>query len=93
MTDSLIVEAQKEVEDSEEDKGLVIVGRSATKAPSCRWALTVWVCNRDRIEFAITQLDKYGAPWLLKRNAQGEYAVFVPREKDLEVYQPKRRNE
>ncbi len=60
-----------------------IVDRSKTKAPSALKQLTVWVKDRTEVRFAIDQLNKYKAPWALKRAlATGQFAVFVPGESD-----------
>ncbi len=60
-----------------------IVDRSKVKAPSCLKQLTVWVKEQAEVQFAIDQLDKYGAPWLLKQDlATGKFAVFIPGETD-----------
>lgn len=62
-----------------------IVGRSKTKAPSCLKQLTVWVRTQEEVQFAIDQLDKYQAPWLLKQDlAVGKFALFVPGESDFD---------
>ena len=58
-----------------------IVEKSASKAPSYHKQLTMWVHSIDEILFATEQFDKYRAPWVIKRE-QGQYAVFVPGEKD-----------
>lgn len=60
-----------------------IIDRSVAKAPSCLKALTVWVDTREEIQFAIDQLDKYHAPWMLKTNGK-KVAVFVPGKADKE---------
>ena len=58
-----------------------IVDRSRTKAPSCLKQLTVWVRTQEEVQFAIDQLDKYGAPWALKQDlATAKFAVFIPGE-------------
>jgi hypothetical protein len=55
------------------------VDRSRTRAPSCLKQLTVWVKDFSELQFAIDQLDKYGAPWALKEDrATGKFAVFIP---------------
>lgn len=60
-----------------------IVDRSKTKAPSCLKQLTVWVQTQAEIQFAIDQMDKYKAPWALKRDlATGRVAVFIPGQAD-----------
>ncbi len=60
-----------------------IVDRSKTKAPSCLKQLTVWVRTRQELQFAIDQLDKYEAPWVLKQDVStGQFAVFIPGESD-----------
>lgn len=60
-----------------------IVDRSKTKAPSCLKQLTVWVGDRSELQFAIDQLNKYEAPWALKRDlTTGRVAVFIPGESD-----------
>jgi len=58
-----------------------IIDRSRVRAPSCLKQLTVWVEDRDEIQFAIDQLDAYRAPWQLKEDA-GRLAVFVPGSND-----------
>ncbi len=60
-----------------------IVDRSKTKAPSCHKQLTMWVKDQHEIQFAIDQLDRHNAPWLLKKSL-GRVAVFVPGEKDAD---------
>ena len=56
-----------------------IVDRSKTRAPSCLKQLTVWVRNRSELQFAIDQLDKYEAPWVLKKDlATEKLALFIP---------------
>ncbi len=56
-----------------------IVDRSKTRAPSCLKQLTVWVRERGELQFALDQLDKYGAPWALKQDLTTEkFAVFIP---------------
>lgn len=56
-----------------------IVDRSRTRAPSCLKQLTVWVRERGELQFAIDQLDKYGASWALKEDrATGKFSVFIP---------------
>ncbi len=60
-----------------------IADRSKTKAPSCLKQLTVWVGDRSELQFAIDQLDKYQAPWALKRDVvAGKLALFIPGESD-----------
>ncbi len=68
----------------DEQDQLHILDRSRARAPSCLHQLTIWVRHRAEIEFAITQLDRYGAPWMLKQREDGPVAVFVhgPRERD-----------
>ena len=71
----------KAVNDST-DARFVIVARSQVRVPSCLKQLTVWVESREEIEFAIRQLDRHHGAWMLKRNADGKVAVFVPGESD-----------
>ena len=62
-----------------------IISRSISRAPSCLKQLTVWVEDREGIEFAIEQLDLYDAPWVIKKKqtSYGDfYAVFIPGEND-----------
>ena len=68
----------------EEHERLPILARSRARAPSCLYQLTVWVHARSEIEFAIRQLDRYDAPWMLKGQDDGPMALFVhgPRERD-----------
>lgn len=57
----------------------IIVDRSEAKAMSCLNRLTHWVPSRDSIQFAITQLEHYHSPWMLKqRSPDGFVAVYVP---------------
>ncbi|MBI3320008.1 MAG: hypothetical protein HYZ89_05425 [Candidatus Omnitrophica bacterium] len=63
-----------------------IVDRSKTRAPSCLKQLTVWVRERAELQFAIDQLNKYEAPWVLKRDrATGQFAVFIPGQADYDA--------
>jgi len=60
-----------------------IVDRSKTRAPSCLKQLTVWVRDRGELQFAIDQLDKYEAPWMLKEDlATEKLALFIPGSSD-----------
>ncbi len=63
-----------------------IVDRSKVRAPSALKQLTVWVRTQVEIQFAIDQMDKYGAPWALKQDlATGKFAVFIPGESDHDM--------
>ena len=63
-----------------------IVDRSKARAPSALKQLTVWVRTQSEIQFAINQLDQYGAPWALKQDlATGKFAVFIPGEPDHDM--------
>jgi hypothetical protein len=60
---------------------VTVIDRSTKRAPSCHYQLTDWVDGKDEIQFAIDQLDKHHAPWLLK-SSSGKVAVFVPGKKE-----------
>jgi len=63
-----------------------IVDRSKARAPSALKQLTVWVRTQSEIQFAIDQMDKYGAPWALKQDlATDKFAVFIPGESDHDM--------
>ena len=61
-----------------------IIDRSKAKATSCHYQLTHWVDSLSEIIFALIQLDRYHAPWMLKKSL-GKYAVFVPGPKEGEL--------
>ena len=63
-----------------------LIDRSKAKAPSCRLQLTIWVPTRADIAFAIEQLDRHQAPWVLReRLGDHRVAVFVPGDLELDT--------
>lgn len=61
----------------------VVVSRSKVKAPSYRNQLTLWADEPGELSFAMVQLDKYDAPWVLKQdNKTKKYAVFIPKDQN-----------
>jgi len=64
--------------------GIKVIDRSDNRAPSYHLQLTIWVEKRKHVQFALDQLDKHQAPWLLKQSSNNNVAVFVPGEKEMD---------
>lgn len=72
------------LKDLKDIKRLKLIEGSVAEASTLPYQLTHF-CERDDIQFAIDQMNKYPAAWQLRKRNDDKFAIFINRPLNMEV--------